>query len=147
MSVVSMSVLLRRALVADSLLSAVAGVAMTLGAGVLEELLALPSALLLGAGLALFPWAACLAWMARKRAVPAAAVWTVIGINLLWVIDSAWVALGGAFQPNALGQAFIALQALAVVVLAELVRRHAAPGAGDGVTHRARGGRCAIVAG
>ena len=120
MSLVSMSSLLRRALMADALLSAVAAVVLTLGAGALAQRLALPASLLLGAGLALIPWAACLVWMARKAAVPAAAVWAVIAINVLWVIDSAWVALGGVFQPNALGQVFIAVQALAVVLLAEL---------------------------
>jgi hypothetical protein len=86
----------------------------------MRDLLALPAALLLAAGLALLPWAACLLWLARKPAVPAAAVWAVIVVNVAWVADSAWVALGGMFQPNALGQAFIAVQALAVAVLAEL---------------------------
>jgi hypothetical protein len=120
MSLVSVSPVLRRVLVADALISAAAGVLMALGAGVMRDLLALPAALLLAAGLALLPWAACLLWLARKPAVPAAAVWAVIVVNVAWVADSAWVALGGMFQPNALGQAFIAVQALAVAVLAEL---------------------------
>ncbi|WP_280155245.1 hypothetical protein [Piscinibacter sp. XHJ-5] len=120
MSLVSVSPFLRRVLVADALISAAAGLLMTLGAGLLQELLALPAALLLAAGLALFPWAACLLWLARRPSVPAAAVWTVIVLNVAWVADSAWVALGGSFQPNALGEAFIAMQALAVLALAEL---------------------------
>jgi hypothetical protein len=120
MSLVSMNPFLRRVLVADALISAAAGVLMALGAGWLQDLLALPSTLLLAAGIALFPWAACLLWLARKPAVPAGAVWAVIVVNIAWVVDSAWVALGGVFQPNALGQAFIAAQALAVAVLAEL---------------------------
>jgi len=120
MSPVSMNPLLRRSLQADGLISAVAGVIMTLGSGMLADLLQLPSSLLLAAGLVLFPWAACLLWMAGKPAVPRAAVWTVIAINVLWVIESAWVSMGGSFQPNALGHAFIAAQVLGVVVLAEL---------------------------
>jgi len=68
----------------------------------------------------LFPWAAALLWMTRKAALPAAAVWAVIALNVLWVVESVWVALGGVVQPNALGQVFIAAQALAVVVFAEL---------------------------
>lgn len=120
MSLVSVSPFLRRVLVADALVSAAAGVLMALGAGLMQDLLALPASLLLAAGLALFPWAACLLWLARKPAVPAAAVWAVIVVNLAWVADSAWVALGGMFQPNALGQAFIAAQAMMVAVLAEL---------------------------
>ena len=120
MSLVTMSPLLRRALQADAVISAVAGVAMTLGASLLSELLHLPQTLLLAAGLALFPWAACLLWMASRPAVPRAAVWTVIVLNAVWIIDSAWVSMGGSYEPNLLGHAFIAAQALMVLVLAEL---------------------------
>jgi hypothetical protein len=120
MSVVAMSTLLRRALVADALISGVAGVVMSAGSGALSQWLQLPSSLLLGAGLALFPWCAALLWLARKPAVPSAAVWTVIALNVAWIAESVWVALGGEFAPNGWGQAFIAAQALAVVVFAEL---------------------------
>ena len=44
----------------------------------------------------------------------------MIVLNVLWVADSVWVALGGMGMPSALGQAFVAAQALAVVVFAEL---------------------------
>ena len=120
MSVVAVSPLLRRALMADALLSAAAGSVMVPGADLLQGLLQLPHSLLMAAGLAFFPWAACLLWMARKPALPGAAVWSVIVLNVVWIVDSAWVALGGSFAPNGLGQAFLALQALAVAVLAEL---------------------------
>lgn len=120
MSLVTMTPFLRRALKADAWISATAGLAMSLGAGVLQEFLHLPSSLLLAAGLALFPWAGFLLWLAAKPAVPSAAVWTVIALNAVWIADSAWVSLGGGFAPSALGHAFIAAQALAVFVLAEL---------------------------
>ena len=120
MSAVAVSPLLRRALQADALISAAAGLVTTIGAGALQGLLQLPYALLMGAGLALFPWAACLLWLARKPVVPSAAVWAVIVLNVVWIADSAWVALGGSYTPNALGLAFIGLQAAVVAVLAEL---------------------------
>jgi len=120
MTLATMTPFLRRALKADAWISAAAGVAMSLGANALEDVLHLPSSLLMAAGLALFPWAGFLLWLAAKGAVPTAAVWTVIAINAVWIVDSAWVSLGGSFQPNALGHAFIAAQALAVLVLAEL---------------------------
>lgn len=120
MSVVAMSPLLRRALVADALLSAVAGFLWTFGASLLQDLLALPTGLLFAAGMSLFPWAGFLMWLARKPAVPSAAVWTVIGINAAWIAASAWVSLGGVFVPNGLGHAFVAAQALGVLVLLEL---------------------------
>jgi hypothetical protein len=93
---------------------------MSAGATTLAPLLNLPAGLLLGAGLVLFPWTAALVWMTRQAAVPAAAVWTVIGLNVAWVVESVWVVLGGVVQPNVPGQAFIGAQALAVLVLAEL---------------------------
>ena len=120
MSQLVMSSFLRRVLTADALISAAAGLVMVAGAGVLHELLQLPVALLQIAGAALFPWAACLLWLARKPTAPRAAVWAVIVLNIVWVADSAWVALGGGYTPNMLGQAFIAAQALMVAVLAEL---------------------------
>lgn len=119
MSVVAVSPLLRRALLADASVSAVAGVVMTAGAATLADLLQLPYSLLMAAGLVLFPWAAALFWMARKPELPSAAVWAVIAINVAWIVESAWVVLGGTFAPNALGQAFVVLQALGVAVLAE----------------------------
>ena len=119
MSVVFLSPFLRRALVADALISASAGVLMGLGAGPLQDVLSLPSMLLRAAGLALLPWAAWLMWLARRPVVPAAAVWAVIIVNLVWVAESAWVAFGGSFQPNVLGQAFIVIQAIAVAVIAD----------------------------
>ena len=120
MSVDSMSPFLRRVLIADALISAAAGVVMTLGAGLLNGVLALPVSLLMAAGLALFPWAACLLWLTRKAVVPRAAVWAVIVCNLAWVADSVWVSLGGSFAPSGLGHAFIALQAATVLLLADL---------------------------
>ena len=120
MSLVAMSTLLRRALVADASVSLVAGFAMTLGADLLSAWLQLPVPLLLAAGLALFPWSGFLMWLARKPAVPRAAVWAVIVINALWIVESAWVALGGSFAPNGWGLAFITAQALGVLVLLEL---------------------------
>ncbi len=120
MTLTTMTPFLRRALKADAWISAAAGVAMSLGASVLQDVTHLPSSLLLTAGLALFPWAGFLLWLAAKPAVPTAAVWTVIALNAMWIVDSAWVSLGGSFEPNPLGHAFIAAQALAVLVLAEL---------------------------
>lgn len=115
-----MTPFLRRVLKADAWISAAAGLAMSLGAGVLQDVLHLPASLLVAVGVALFPWAGFLQWLAAKAVVPSAAVWAVIVLNAVWIADSAWVSLGGVFQPSLLGHAFIAAQALAVLVLAEL---------------------------
>ena len=90
------------------------------GAGTLAPLLNLPSALLLDAGIALFPIAAFIALVATRARLSAAAVWIVIVGNVLWIAGSVWVMAGGMLAPNALGQSFVAGQAVAVSVLAFL---------------------------
>ena len=114
------SVLLRRVLWADALVSAAVGALMTLGAPVLHELLGLPEALLRIAGVALLPYAAYLVWLATRPRVPRLAVWVPIVLNLIWAADCALVLFGGGMQPTPLGEAFIALQVIAVLAFAEL---------------------------
>jgi hypothetical protein len=76
----------------------------------------LPSGLLVGAGLTLFPFAAYVAWVATRARMAPAAVWAVIVINALWVAES--FGLFGFVQPTLLGSAFVVAQALAVAGLA-----------------------------
>lgn len=53
--------------------------------------------------------------------IPArAAVWGVIGLNIVWALDSVVLLFTGWVEPNALGYAFILGQALFVAVLTEL---------------------------
>ena len=114
------SVFLRRVLWADAIVSAAVGVLMALGADALSGRLGLPPALLLLAGVALLPYAAYLVWLATRARVPRAAVWVPIVLNLVWAIDCAALLLGAGAQPTALGEAFIVLQIVTVLVFAEL---------------------------
>jgi hypothetical protein len=50
----------------------------------------------------------------------AAGVWVVILANVGWVIGSLLLLVAGGLAPNALGAAFVLVQAIAVAVLAEL---------------------------
>lgn len=111
---------LRRVLLADAAVSAVVGVLMAAAADPLQALLALPASLLVAAGLALLPYAACCAWIATRASVPRAAVWAPIVLNVLWAIDCLVVAFGGSYAPNALGQTFAVVQVLTVLIFAEL---------------------------
>lgn len=120
MSTIPMSVFLRRVLWADALVSGAAGALMLFGAALLAPLLALPVALLVPAGAVLVLYAGALAWLARKPALPRAAVWSLVAINVLWAVDCLWVSLGGAFTPTVLGHAFIGAQVVAVLGFAEL---------------------------
>ncbi|BCD85438.1 hypothetical protein PSm6_18450 [Pseudomonas solani] len=134
MTTVQPSPLLRRVLQLDALVSGAAGLLMTLGAGPLSSLLALPAALLTGAGLSMLPWCAVLLWLARRDTLDRRAVWAVIAVNAVWVVDSLLLLVSGWVQPTLLGQAFVIAQALAVVLFAELqffgLKRSAEPACG-----------------
>lgn len=111
---------LRRVLVADAAASGATGAAMALGGGFAAGLLGLPEDLLRYAGLALLPFAALVAFIGTRDEVPRAALWAVIGANVLWAADSVLLLVGGWVAPGALGTAFVLGQAAAVAVFAEL---------------------------
>lgn len=123
------SVVLRRALAADAVVSGVTGLLMLFGAPLLAELLRLPETLLLVAGLALLPYVAFVAYAMKRPA--RAAVWAFIVCNLTWAPGCALLLASGWIAPNALGVAFVIVQAAAVLLLAELqhigMRRPVAP--------------------
>ncbi|MCB1884363.1 MAG: hypothetical protein KDG89_10275 [Geminicoccaceae bacterium] len=118
---------LRGLLLVDALTCAVMGLLLAVAAGPIAALTAIPSALLFEAGLALFPIAAFIAWVATRAPIRSAGAWTVIAGNALWVAGSVLLLVAGWIAPNGLGVAFIALQALAVAALA-LLERHALGG-------------------
>jgi hypothetical protein len=109
---------LRRALLADAVMSGAAGLLMLLGAEVLAPLLGLPTALLRYAGLALIPFVAFVAYVGTRERLAPTSVWAVIVINTLWAAGSllllAWLA------PTLLGYVFVVAQATAVAVFGEL---------------------------
>ncbi|MHA6491945.1 hypothetical protein ACX0MV_01705 [Pseudomonas borbori] len=114
------SLLLRRALLADGLVGVSTGALLVLASDWLSGLLALPRELLLGAGLTLLPLAAFLIWLSRREPMPRVAVWAVLAINALWVIDSALLLVSGWLTPNLLGYSFIISQAVTVALFFEL---------------------------
>ncbi len=110
---------LRRVLLLDAGICVATGLLMTSGSGALGRLTHIPPELLFYAGLSLFPIAAFMAIVAFQRPQATALVWLVIAGNVGWVIGSLGL-LGGGIQPNAMGIAFILLQAAAVAWLAAL---------------------------
>src|SRR4029450_12492251 len=93
--IVSSASFLRKVLLVDAATCVGAGALMSFGAGTLAPLLNLPSALLLGAGVVLFPVAAFIAFVATRARLSAAAVWIVVVGNVLWIGGSLWVMAGG----------------------------------------------------
>ncbi len=114
------SAFLRRVLLADAAVSGAIGLSLAVAAAPLHELLGVPMLLLRVAGLVLLPYALALALLARRATQPTPAIWSVIAANVLWTLASVLSLLAGTLQPNALGYAFVAGQALVVAAFAEL---------------------------
>ena len=114
------SLLLRRALLADAVFSGISALLLSLGAGALASLLALPEALLRETGLFLIAYAAFVGWLGTRQALPKALVWIVVAGNAAWALASIALLFSGAVTPNLPGEVFVALQAIAVGVFAEL---------------------------
>jgi len=119
---------LRNVLLVDAATCVASGILMTLGSGPIASLTAIPPALLLYAGLSLFPIAGFMAVTATRPVISRLAVWLIIDGNVLWVAGSLWLMVGSPIAPTAVGYAFIGVQALAVAILAAFeyagLRRH-----------------------
>src|SRR5882724_6246688 len=111
---------LRFALLADAAASGATGLLMIAGADLLTGMLALPVALMREAGLLLVPYVALVALVGTRENIPLTAVKAIIALNVLWVLGSVGLLVGGFVAPTALGCAFVIVQAVAVGVLAEL---------------------------
>jgi len=116
----AISPFLRKALLADAIISGAAAALMIAGAGRLSPLLALPSQLLFWAGLALVPFVALVYATARRETAPRLIVMDIALINVLWVAASFAIMLTGLVSPNLLGVLFVTAQALAVALFAML---------------------------
>lgn len=90
------------------------GLAMALLAAPLAAITGVPEMLLRSVGLALLPYVAWLLWLARWPAVPRGTAWTMVAINALYAIECMLLPLLGWIAPNALGWAFLLVQAVVV---------------------------------
>jgi hypothetical protein len=114
------SLFLRRAIQFDAVFSGVSALLLTFGAGVLAPWLNLPEALLRETGLFLIAYAALVGWLGSRQMMPKPLVWVVIAGNAAWTVASIALLFSGAVTPNLLGEAFVAMQAIAVGIIAEL---------------------------
>jgi hypothetical protein len=111
---------LRRVLALDSASCLAIGILLCLGAAPLSGLFGLGERLLFGAGLLLLPLAAFIAWLASRPAPPSPLVWLVVAGNVAWTAESFLLIETEAARITALGTAFVAVQAVAVLGLAVL---------------------------
>ncbi len=103
----------------DAAAGVATGTLQVAAAPLLAGWLGLPQGLLSGAGIALFAYAAFAAWLARGRPVSRIGVLLLVFGNLAWVAGCLELLFTGA-ATTALGQAWLALLALAVGALAAL---------------------------
>lgn len=111
---------LRYVLFADAATCTIMGLALTLGTSLLTGLTGLPADLMIYAGVGLFPFVALLIYLATRREVSPAAIWTVIIINALWTLDSFLLLASGWVTPTTFGYVFVAFQAIGVAGFAAL---------------------------
>lgn len=109
--------LLQFALKLDALATAAVGVLAVAGANLLDETLGIATPIMVGVGLFLVAFAAAV-WSVSRRATPGVAVRWVIGVNLVWAVDS--LAVAALVDLPALGRVLVAAQALAVFGFAAL---------------------------
>jgi hypothetical protein len=117
---ITSSPLLRQALLADALFSGVAAVGLAGGAGWLSPMMQLPEALLRETGLFLIAYTILVGWLASRGAAPRALILLVIAGNAAWTAGSIALLFSGMIAPNVLGEIFVAAQAVATGVFAEL---------------------------
>lgn len=111
---------LRSILTLDAVTCVATGTLMAVAATRLSSLMLIPANVLWIAGMSLFPIAVFIAVVAARLPRSLTGIWLVIGGNAAWVIGSLALLVDGGFSPNALGTAFIVVQAVAVAILAEL---------------------------
>lgn len=111
---------LRFALLGDAAASGATGLLMSAASTPLASMLGLPQPLLFWAGMILLPYAAVLVWLGSRSSFPAIAVWVVITVNTVWVLDSILLLMSGWVRPTGLGTASIIAQAIVVAGFAEL---------------------------
>jgi hypothetical protein len=120
MNSIRASSFLRRVLLVDAVSCGAMGLGLIAFTDFVARVLELPAQLLSEAGIVLLPFAAFLAYVASRPTPTRFAVWAIIVLNVIWVVDSIVLLFTGWVAPNALGYAFVIAQAVVVAVLADL---------------------------
>jgi hypothetical protein len=120
MSIFASPQFLSRVMWLDAASCAATGALQLLPGDALARWTGLPNALLVGTGWFLLAYAAAAAWMASRASAPRRAIGLVVLGNLLWAVGCGALLLSAALNLSALGVAWVLVQAVVVVVLADL---------------------------
>ena len=111
---------LRTVIALDAAVCGLGGLAFAFDAPALAGPLGLSPALMQPVGLFLVGYAALLAWLATRPALPRGAVWGLVAFNLLWAVESIALVTLGFTQPTTLGLVAVIGQAIGAAVVADL---------------------------
>jgi len=114
------STFLRTVIGLDAAACGLMGAAFAFDASLLAGPLGLSPAFMQPLGLFLVVYAAGLVFLALRPALPRAAVWTLVAFNAAWAIESFAIMALGWIQPTTLGVAFVAVQAVAALIVGDL---------------------------
>jgi hypothetical protein len=114
------SLLLRRAILLDAVVSGVMALFLTFDASTLASLLDLPETLLRDSGLFLVVYVLLIGRLGTRRLMLRTMVLIVIAGNVAWTLGSVALLFSGALSPNMLGGILVAIQAIASGTFAEL---------------------------
>lgn len=107
----------RYSLIADAVICGALGTLAIAAAGPLADAMHLPANLIRGAGILLVPYVAYLAYIVSRNLINTVTIRVAILVNVLWAVGCAFVLLSGLVDPNALGVAFIVVQAVGVLLI------------------------------
>lgn len=114
------SPVLRAVIAVDAAVCGLGGAGLALDSGLLAGPLGLSAQVLQPLGFFLIAYAAVLAWLATRPALPRAVVWTLVAFNVAWALESlALPALGWA-HPTGVGLAILIAQAAGALVVGDL---------------------------
>ena len=114
------STFLRAVLGADAAVCAVAGAVLAFDAALLAGPLGLAQGALQITGEALIAYAALLAFLATRPALPRGAVWVLVALNVVWAVETALLPVLGWAQPDGLGLTVLLVQAAGALLVADL---------------------------
>jgi hypothetical protein len=120
MSILASPRFLPRVMTADALSCAATGALQVGLTDMLARLTGLPASLLIGTGVFLLAYAVLAAWMAARAVPPRRLVGLVIVGNLAWALGGVALLASDLVAHTMLGTAWVLVQAVVVVVLAEL---------------------------
>jgi hypothetical protein len=111
---------LRIVLAVDAALSGLSGAVLALDAGMLAGPFGLPPDLMRPVGVFLIGYAALLAWLATRPALPRKVVWALVALNVVWAVESFMLLALGWAEPTGLGLTVVLAQAGGVLLVADL---------------------------